>query len=153
VFRRNQAEFDENDKPWGNGMASWGSIYYATDDTYGSTYQAAAHTDVRSTFAKTGRLSNTVDVQHRQVKDRWPVFGFAKDLGRVGQAPKSSLFSIGLVQDNAVQFLGSNGISKLPSLWKSYFKDELTAVSLLLFVAHVRLMRVSSTFSIMISAT
>jgi hypothetical protein len=133
-------------------MASWGSIYYATDDTYGSTYQAAADTDVRSTFAKVGKLSNTVDVQHRAVKDRWPVFGFAKDLGRVGQAPKSALFSIGLVQDNAVQFLGSNGIVKLPSLWKSYFKDGLAAVSFLLFVAHVELMRVSSTFSITISA-
>ena len=129
VFRRQQIEFDESDKPDGNGMAAWGSIFYATTNENGLTYQAAADTVARPAFAKQGALQNTADSQFRQVQDRWPVFAYAKDLGRVNQTPKSTLFSIGLTQDNAVQFLGANGIKRLPSLWKSYFKDDVTAVS------------------------
>jgi hypothetical protein len=34
-----------------------------------------------------------------------------------------------LCQDKAVQFLGADGLTVLPSLWKSYFADDLEALT------------------------
>lgn len=51
------------------------------------------------------------------------------DLGSVGSEAKSNLFTIGLCQDEAIQFLGADGLTTLPSLWKSYFSDDLAALS------------------------
>jgi hypothetical protein len=39
------------------------------------------------------------------------------------------LFSVGLCQDDAIQFLGAGGLRNVPSLWKSYFGDDLGALS------------------------
>lgn len=60
-----------------------------------------------------------------------PVFGFTKELGAVGSESVSTLFSIGLTQDNAISFLGEgDGLTSVPSLWKSYFSSSLDAVCL-----------------------
>lgn len=76
-----------------------------------------------------GELANTNDVNFRAINDNWPVFGYSVDLGSVGTSAISTLFSLGLCQDESVQFLGKNGMTILPSLWKSYFADDLTALS------------------------
>lgn len=47
----------------------------------------------------------------------------------MGSEAKSKLFTIGLCQDDAIQFLGAEGLTTLPSLWKSYFSDDLAALS------------------------
>lgn len=58
-----------------------------------------------------------------------PVFGFTKGLGAVGSESVSTLFSIGLTQDNAISFLGEGeGLTSVPALWKSYFSSSLDAV-------------------------
>jgi hypothetical protein len=57
------------------------------------------------------------------------VFGYGVYLGQVGSTPVSTLFSLGLCQDEAVQFLGADGLVTLPSLWKSYFLDDIDALT------------------------
>lgn len=103
--------------------------YYATDAIDGLTYQSGADGNVRSSFNKTGKLDNSKDTRFRAINDAWPVFGYAIDLGSIGSEPKSNLFTIGLCQDDAIQFLGADGLTTLHSLWKSYFNDDLGALS------------------------
>lgn len=76
VWRQQQLEFSELDQ-----QANWGYWYYATDNTKGLTYQSGADADVRSQFIDNGKLANTEDTNYRGIDDRFPVFGFAKDLG------------------------------------------------------------------------
>jgi len=59
----------------------------------------------------------------------YPTFGFAVDLGSVSSTPVSTLFTIGLAQEQAVQFDGAQGNVNVPSLWTSYYPTELDAVS------------------------
>ena len=84
--------------------------------------------DVRKSFVSTGKLDGSADTNYRPINDNWPVFGFARDLGDVTTA-QNVLFTINLAQDLAVQFAGSDGYKPVPSLWKSYFADELAALS------------------------
>jgi Domain of unknown function (DUF5127) len=129
VARDQQYEFDESDKPDGNGMANWGTVWYATDITGGISWQTGSDRDCRQSFAQTGSLANTADQKFRKINDNWPVFAFSKDLGRVGSTGDSMLFSIGLIQDYAAQFLGDGGIRRVPSLWKQYFTNDEDSVS------------------------
>lgn len=129
LWRQTQIEFDESDKPNGNGMAEWGNVYYLTDNDEYLTVQTGPDASVRDAFVANGKLSNTLDDNYRAINDNWPVFGFAHDLGTVGHEVQRRLFSIGLLQQNAVQFLGANGLVSLPSLWTSHFATECDAVS------------------------
>ena len=55
------------------------------------TYQSGPDVDVHGQFIKNGHLPNTKDTDFRAIQDRWPVFGFAHDLGTVsgkGYAPE-----------------------------------------------------------------
>ncbi|KAH9877777.1 hypothetical protein J1614_002994 [Plenodomus biglobosus] len=85
--------------------------------------------DVRGLFDATGKLDNSKDTNFRAINDRWPVFAYATDFGSVGSEPKSKLFTIGLAQNEAIRFLGADGNRTLSSLWKSYFGNELSALS------------------------
>lgn len=69
------------------------------------------------------------DLDFRPINAGWPVFGYALDMGSVGSNVKSQLFTIGLCQSDAIQFLGANGLTTLPSLWETYFEDDITALS------------------------
>lgn len=103
--------------------------YYATDAKNGVTYQSGADEDVRGNFTANGKLASSNDTNYRAINDQWPVFGFGIDLGSVGASSVTTLFSLGLCQDEAIQFLGTDGLTILPSLWKSYFADDLAALS------------------------
>jgi hypothetical protein len=129
VWRQTQLEFDESDKPSGNGMAEWGNVYWATDNINGLTMQSGPDTNVRSAFVQNGKLDSSKDTGFRAISDNWPVFGFANDFGTVGSNSQSQLFTIGLLQQNAIQFLGADGLASLPSLWVDYFDNEIDAVS------------------------
>ena len=76
-----------------------------------------------------GQLKNSNDTNYRAINNAWPVFGYGIDLGAVKESAVSTLFSLGLCQDKAVQFLGADGLTVLPSLWKSYFADDLEALT------------------------
>jgi hypothetical protein len=103
--------------------------YYATDSQDHLTHQSGTDVDVRNAFVNDGRLANSADGNFRAIYDSWPVFGYGVDLGWIGASPVSTLFSLGLCQDEAIQFLGADGLTVIPSLWKSYFADDLAAVS------------------------
>jgi hypothetical protein len=103
--------------------------YYATDGVDGSTYQSGSDADVRGAFNKTGKLANSRDTKFRAINDAWPVFGHAIDLGSVGTKATSSLFTIGLCQSDAIQFLGKDGLKNVPSFWKDQVGDDLAALS------------------------
>ncbi|KAH8702747.1 glutaminase GtaA [Phaeosphaeriaceae sp. PMI808] len=124
VWKQNQQVFNEV-----RDRAEWGNIYYATDSVDGLTHQSGSDADVRGVFNKTGGLDNTEDTKFRAINDAWPVFGYATDLGSVGSKATSHLFTIGLCQTDAVQFLGKDGLKRIPSLWGSYHNDEIAALS------------------------
>lgn len=84
---------------------------------------------MRGAFNDNGKLDNSKDNNFRAISDAWPVFGYAMDFGKVGSETKSILFTIGLCQDDAISFLGADGLTNLPSLWKSYYNDDLAALS------------------------
>ncbi|QDS74726.1 hypothetical protein FKW77_000837 [Venturia effusa] len=128
VYRQTQILFDENDKPNGNGMANWGTVYYATDKVHGLVGASGQDTVIRGSFAKTGKLDGTKDNDFRAVDKNWPVMAYAMQLGPVTDQPKSALFTIGLLQQQAVQFLGADGLKPLPALWTSYFANEESAL-------------------------
>lgn len=97
------------------------------DDGY--TYEAGGAVDVRAQFGNYSTLSNTIDTDYRAINNNWPVFAHAFNLGKVGNKPASRLFSIGLTQEDAIQYDGADGVVPLPSLWTQYFSDEISALS------------------------
>jgi hypothetical protein len=124
VWRKDQLVLNEI-----NDMANWGTVYYATDNSFNLTFQSGEDKVVRNTFSSSGQLKNSKDVEWRSIPNRWPVFGFAKSFGMVSSNPESALFSIGLTQRNAIEFLGKGDKSQiLPSLWTQYWQDETLAV-------------------------
>jgi len=124
VFRQEQLPFAEI-----NQQTEFGNWYYATKTTSSLTHRSGADTITRQQFATTGFLDNAADINYRPIRDAWPVFAFAEDLGSVGSSPVSTLFQISLHQTEAIQFLGEGGVQVVPSLWTSYFPDDVTAVS------------------------
>ncbi|CAI7565963.1 unnamed protein product [Penicillium crustosum] len=124
VHRQTQLAFSEK-----NEQGEWGNWYWATDDSKGMTHQSGADTDVRGEFATNGKLTNGGDTNFRAISSTWPVFGFSSDLGSVDSSPVSTLFSLGLTQDEAIQYEGASQYAPVPSLWKSYFGSELAALS------------------------
>jgi hypothetical protein len=124
VYRQTQLAFSEV-----NQQGEWGYWYWATDVSNGMTHQSGQDTLVRGQFASHGTLANTRDTNYRAINHDWPVFGFSSDLGTVNSSPVSTLFSLGLTQDEAIQFEGADGYNPVPSLWKSYFDTELEALS------------------------
>ncbi|KAF7718747.1 Glutaminase [Penicillium ucsense] len=124
VFRQTQLAFSET-----NQQADWGNWYWATDAANGMTHQSGQDSVVRGQFTNNGALTNGVDSNYRAINKDWPVFGFASNLGKVSSTPISTLYSLGLTQDEAIQFEGASGYAPVPSLWKSYFDTDVAALT------------------------
>lgn len=124
VYRQTQLAFSEV-----NQQGEWGYWYWATDSNGKMTRQSGQDTVVRGQFSSNGTLTNGVDTNYRAIQDDWPVFAFASNLGSVSSTPVSTLFSLGLTQDEAVQYEGSSAYAPVQSLWKAYFDTELEALS------------------------
>ena len=125
-YRQTQLLFSET-----ADQADWGNWYWATNSVANLTYQSGADIDVRGSFTARGYLPDTSDTNYRSIQANYPVFGFAVDLGSVGASSVDTLFTLALAQQQAVQFNGANGTVSLPSLWTSYFANDLDAVCLL----------------------
>ena len=110
-------------------QTEYGNWYWATDNTANLTYQSGIDKDVRGAFTTNGVLADTNDTNFRAINDNYPTFGFAIDLGSVGAAAVSTLFTIGLTQESAIQLDGANGDVNVPSLWTSYYSTEVDALS------------------------
>ena len=110
-------------------QTEYGNWYWATDNVANLTFQSGSDVAVRSAFKNSGALSNTKDTNFRSIRDSYPTFAFAIDLGLVDSSEVSTVFSVGLTQEEAIQFDGANGITSVPSLWTSYFFNELDALA------------------------
>ncbi|KAF2861318.1 GTA glutaminase A [Piedraia hortae CBS 480.64] len=124
VYRQQQLQFSETDD-----QANWGNWYYTTANTNKVTHRSGADTDVRGQFINKGILDNSADTKYRAINNRWPVMGFAVDLGRVAKSSVNTVFQLSLHQDQCIQFQGAKDYTPLPCLWKSYFSNDVDAVS------------------------
>ncbi|KAK6951258.1 hypothetical protein Daesc_007789 [Daldinia eschscholtzii] len=123
--RQNQAAISET-----NQQANWGTWYWSTKDEDNLSWQIGADTDVRGAFIDKGVLPNTKDANFRAVQDRWPVFGFASDLGSVGSSTVSTLYTLGMTQEGAINLLGEGSdLTTYPALWQSYFDSAVDALT------------------------
>ncbi|KAF4636468.1 hypothetical protein G7Y89_g1608 [Cudoniella acicularis] len=124
VFRQTQLEFSET-----SDQADWGNWYYSTKNSSNLSFQLGQDIVVRGAFEANGTLADTQDTNFRPISQNWPVFGYSSDFGTIRTETHSTLYTIGLTQENAIQFAGQSGIVPLPSLWTSYFSSETDAVS------------------------
>ena len=125
VFRQEQLPFAEI-----NQQTEYGYWYYSTLSTTTLTHRSGADAATRQQFATNGSLDNSADTNYRPIRDAYPVFAFAQDLGSVGSVPVATTFQLSLHQKDAVQFLGEGqDVQVVPSLWTSYFSDDVAAVS------------------------
>lgn len=124
MYRQTQLAFSEI-----NQQAEWGYWYWSTDADDDMTHQSGQDTVVRGQFSSKGALTNGADTKYRAINNAWPVFGFSSNLGTVDSNPVGTLFSLGLTQDEAIQYEGSSGYAPVPSLWKSYFDTDVDAVT------------------------
>ena len=127
VYRQTQQVFSEN-----SDQALWGDFYYTTANTAGLTYQQGQDIIVRSQFINTGVLADTQDTNYRAINNDWPVFAFSNDLGAVDATAKSTLFTVGFLQKQVIQYENKfNSTEILNGLWTSYFSSNNAAVSAL----------------------
>jgi hypothetical protein len=92
------------------------------------TYQSGQDIAVRQAFLSNGSLANTQDTNYRAISDNWPVFAYANDLGSVGSTSVATLYTIVHSQERAIYFNGASGLVGVPSLWTSYWSNDLAAV-------------------------
>ncbi|TVY25220.1 Glutaminase A [Lachnellula hyalina] len=123
VYRQTQLLFSET-----ADQADWGYWYYATKKVHGLSFQSGSDATVRGNFQSNGSLTDTKDTDYRAINAQYPVFGFAHDLGKISGSV-STLYTIGLAQEQAIQFDGASGVVPLTSLWTSYFSRETDALS------------------------
>ncbi|KAK7060514.1 hypothetical protein VNI00_001279 [Paramarasmius palmivorus] len=86
-----------------------GSFYYSTSSGTSVTYQTGEDVTLRTGFIRDGRLNNTQDNNFRAISDRWPVFGFAHDLGSVTSSSKPVVIALGHVRDPVIEYIIANG--------------------------------------------
>ncbi|KAL1297628.1 hypothetical protein AAFC00_006185 [Neodothiora populina] len=124
--RQVQQVFTQN-----NDQAEWGSWLYATEEIDGMTYSSGApDTVAREAFVANGTLDDTEDTNYRAISDDYPVFAFSIDYGSVDSAGQSTLFTIALAQEEAIQFKSSDDPPEVLSpLWTDTFSDELAMLS------------------------
>lgn len=101
---QNQIKFGEyGDYP------TWGQAVLSTSSA--ASHMSGSDIEVRSQFATTGSLPNTVDTRFRCASCDWPTFGFAHNLAAVSSTPtEKTQYIVGhLRQDNA-NYLGTGNL-------------------------------------------
>lgn len=114
-----------------NDQAEWGSWIYATEQVSGLTYSnGAPDTAARGAFVANGTLDDAQNTDYRAINSQYPVFAFSIDYGNISSTPQSSLFTMTLAQQEAIQFKSSsNDTQILPPLYTSTYSDDLSLVS------------------------
>lgn len=128
VYRQTQLLFTE-DTASNGAVANWGNWLWSTGSSDTASYQSGADSDVRGQFTDNGSLIDQGDTEFRAINDRWPVFAFAHSLGQVNSTASSALFTIGLYQEQAIQFEGKNGIVSLPGYWTNFWNSANEAAA------------------------
>ncbi|MCC6442093.1 MAG: DUF4965 domain-containing protein [Armatimonadetes bacterium] len=95
----------------------WGFPVWAVPDDPALTWEASGH-DVRRRFAASGKLGNRVDSrQPRPVREDWPVFAFAWDLGDVSRLAASRRVALAHIKEDVTRLMGET----YKSLWTAYY--------------------------------
>lgn len=123
IFRQTQEAWTEI-----SDQTEFGNWYWATTSQSGYSYQNGQDSVVRAQFINSGSLANTQDPNYRAISNSWPVFAHAFDLGSVGTNSVSRVYSIGLCQDEPIQYTTSSGLVPQTSLYLDYFDTQLDAV-------------------------
>ncbi|SMR41291.1 unnamed protein product [Zymoseptoria tritici ST99CH_1E4] len=123
-YRQEQQEFSED-----SDQAAWGNWYYATEQGQGLTYQTGPHIATRQQWIDRGELTNQVGTNYRAISDNFPIFAFAKNLGRVGGDQVDTTFTINLLQRNVVQYNPGNGLRPVQAMWSNFHQDEVSAIN------------------------
>lgn len=84
---------------------------------------------MRGQFTSNGTLDNSNDDNHRPINDRYPVFGFSVNYGRVGSSQVNSLFTMFLAQDQSAQLNTGSGLQGVQSLWRGRYSNNEDALS------------------------
>ncbi|KAL0578374.1 hypothetical protein V5O48_003626 [Marasmius crinis-equi] len=106
-----------------NNVAEDSTLYFGTTASSSSTWRIGTDTDVRGAFVANGTLTNTKDSQFRAIKQRWPVFAHAFDLGNVTNSPSSTVLSFGLIRDPVITYsTGVNSRNRSP-YYRSRWND------------------------------
>ncbi|CAN8106452.1 unnamed protein product [Discula destructiva] len=110
-------------------QAAWGTWFFSTSDADDLTWQIGADTVVRPTFAANRTLPNTDDADYRAINNDWPTFGFVKDFGNVSTNSTSVLFTIGVSQDEIINFAETSSSGNvMTALWKKAYTTAVDAM-------------------------
>ncbi|KAL9126247.1 MAG: hypothetical protein Q9217_004680 [Psora testacea] len=105
--------------------AEWGTLHFSAPSDV--RHESGTSGLLRSRFARTGTLQNTVDNDYRGIMDEEPVFAFAKSFHLNATSSASSpstdsiMFTIAHIQDPMVQFASARGLTFMRPLWASWF--------------------------------
>ncbi|KAG8753718.1 hypothetical protein FRC12_011450 [Ceratobasidium sp. 428] len=108
--------------------AQWGTVYFASNQTTGTTFQTGQDVGVRQQFVSSGALANTQDTQFRGVSSNWPILAISQNLGDVSTQPAVATFVLGHTRNPAVRYIGSNGQEDRNLYFLSKFATEEDAV-------------------------
>ena len=97
-------------------QTDYGYQYWSTENVADFTFQSGQDLVVREQFESCGFLANTNDTDYRAISDDCPAFGLAIDLGSISTTTISTIFSIGLAQEEAIQFGGETSVIPVTSL-------------------------------------
>ncbi|KAJ4395919.1 hypothetical protein N0V93_000135 [Gnomoniopsis smithogilvyi] len=110
-------------------QAAWGTWFFSTSDDDGLTWEIAEDTVVRPQFTSNQTLLDTEDTNYRAINSDWPTFGFAKDLGSVSSTSASVLFTIGVSQDDIINFAETSSTGNtMTALWKTAYSSAVDAM-------------------------
>lgn len=123
IYRQTQQAWSEV-----SDQTEFGNWYWATTTQDGYSYQNGQDAVVRAQFINNGNLANTQDTNYRAINDDWPVFAHAFDLGSISSTPTSVLYSIGLCQDEPIQYTTASGVVSQTSYYSNFFNSQLDAV-------------------------
>ncbi|KAG9073508.1 hypothetical protein FS749_015069, partial [Ceratobasidium sp. UAMH 11750] len=108
--------------------AQWGTVYFASNQTTGTTFQTGQDIVLREQFLKLGVLSNSQDTKFRGVSDNWPILGICQNLGDISTQPGVATFVLGHTRNPAVRCITPGGQEDRSLYFLSKFATEEDAV-------------------------
>ncbi|KAF7340199.1 DUF1793-domain-containing protein [Mycena venus] len=114
-----------------NDHSQYGTWYYSILNSKGATAQIGRDVVVRGQFLNNSVLSTVKDNNFRAISDSWPVFGLAKDLGKVGSTAAAVTYAIGHIRDPAIKYVLAGNVKQERSLY--FWSKFSTAQQLISF--------------------
>ncbi|KAG8689400.1 hypothetical protein FRC08_010964, partial [Ceratobasidium sp. 394] len=104
--------------------AQWGTVYLASNQTTGTTFQTGPATVLREQFLASGVLSNSQDTKFRGVSDNWPILAICQNLGNISTQPGVATFVLGHTRNPAVRYITPSGQEDRSLYFLSKFATE-----------------------------